>query len=156
MTAPYNDLGSLDDWLLKQGIEQAERGISIEDELIPGTVEQLGLPYGYLYATVIFDGEVANGGLPQFFENSFGALAPIVRDALQAMELRHYATIMTQLLNASGPEYPRNRWVRVDKIDSDTSVQEMLDRGYHAIDVWSREFILARDNYARKNELLNE
>jgi len=30
----------------------------------------------------------------------------------------------------------------------------MLDRGHHAIDVWSREFILARDNYARKNELL--
>ncbi|RUM00196.1 DMP19 family protein [Rhizobium chutanense] len=154
MAAPYNDLGSLDDWLLKQGIEQAERGISIEDELIPGTVQRLGLPYVYLYATVVFDGEVANGGLPQFFENSSGALAPIVRDALQAMEVADYATIMTQLIDAFGPEYPRNQWVRVDKIESDTSIQKMLDRGYHAIDVWSREFILARDKYARKNELL--
>ena len=154
MTKPYDDLGSLDNWLLKQGIEQAERGISIEDELIPGAVEQLGQPYAYLYATVIFDGEVANGGLPQFFENTSGALAPVVRDALQEMELRHYATIMTQLINAFGPEYPRNHWVRVDKIDMDPALQEMLDRGYHAIDVWSREFILARDKYARKNELL--
>jgi Domain of unknown function (DUF4375) len=114
----------------------------------------LGLPYVYLYPTVIFYGEVANGGLPQFFENSSGTLAPIVRDALQAMEVLHYATIMTELINAFGPEYPRNQWVRVDKINSNISIQEMLDRGDHAIYVWSREFILASDNYARKNELL--
>jgi len=154
MTAPHNDLGSLDDWLLKQGIEQAERGISIEDELVPGTVKRLGQPYVYLYATVIFDGEVANGGLPQFFENSSGALAPIVRDALQAMEVLHYATIMKHIVAAFGPEYPRNQRVRVDQIDSDTSIQEMLERGYHAIDVWSQTFIVARGNYARKNELV--
>ena len=151
---PYDDLGSLDDWLLKQGIEQAERGISVEDELIPSTVQHFGQAYVYLYATAIFDGEVANGGLPQFFENPSGALAPGVRDALQEMELRDYAIIMTQLIDAFGSEYPRNQWVRVKKIASDTSLQEMLDRGYHAIDVWSREFILARDNYARKNQLL--
>ncbi|WP_064705421.1 DMP19 family protein [Rhizobium bangladeshense] len=154
MTVQYDDLGSLDDWLLKQGIEQAERGISVEDELIPATVEHLGQAYVYLYATAIFDGEVANGGLPLFFENSSGALALCVRDALQEMELREYAIIMTQLIDAFGSEYPRNQWVRVEKIDSDTSLQEMLDRGDHAIDVWSREFILARDNYARKNQLL--
>lgn len=154
MTTPYNDLGSLDDWLLRQGIEQAERWISIEDEPIPGTVERLGQPYIYLYATVIFYGEVANGGLPQFFENSSGALARIVRDALQEMELRHYVTIMTQLIKAFGPEYPLNQWARVDKIDTDPVLQEMLGRGYHTIDVWSREFVLARDNYARKHELL--
>ena len=154
MTAPYNDLGSLDDWLLRQAIEQADRGISLEDELVPGTVERLGQPYIYLYATVIFDGEVANGGLPQFFDNSSGALAPIVRDALQEMELRHYATIMTQLINAFGLEYPLNQSARMDKIDMDPALQAMLDRGDHAIDVWSREFILARENYARKHELL--
>ena len=154
MTTPYNDLGSLDDWLLRQAIEQANRGIFIEDELIPGTVERLGQPYVYLYATVIFDGEVANGGLHQFFENSSGALAPIVRDALQEMELPHYATIMTQLITAFGPEYPRNQWIRVDKIDMDAALQEMLDRGYHAIDVWSREFIMAREKYAGNNGLL--
>lgn len=154
MTAPYNDLGSLDDWLLRQAIEQAERGVSVEDELVPGSVEKLGLPYVHLYGTVIFDGEVANGGLPQFFENSSGALAPIVRDAFKAMELRRYETIMTQLISAFGPEYPRKQWVRGDKIDSDSALQEMLERAYDEVDVWSREFILARENYARKNHLL--
>ncbi|MEO3997619.1 DUF4375 domain-containing protein [Mesorhizobium sp. CAU 1732] len=154
MTAPYDDLGSLDDWLFEQAIEQAARGISVEDELIPGTVERLGLPYIYLYATAIFDGEVANGGLPQFFENSSGALAPCVRDALQEMGLHHYAAIMTQLITAFGAEYPRNQRVRVDKVESDTFLQEMLDRGDHSIDVWSRDFILARDKYAKRNDAL--
>ncbi|AOF89057.1 DUF4375 domain-containing protein [Sinorhizobium sp. RAC02] len=154
MTVPYDDLGALDDWLLKQGIEQAERGISVENVLIPATVARFGQAYVYLYATAIFDGEVANGGLPQFFENASGALAPCVRDALQEMELRAYAVSLTQLIAAFGPDYPRNQWVRVEKIGSDTSLQEMLDRGYHAIDVWSREFILARANYARKNRIL--
>ncbi|WP_166675459.1 DUF4375 domain-containing protein [Neorhizobium sp. R1-B] len=74
MTTTYDDLGSLDDWLLKQAIEQAKDGISIEDQLIPVTVIRLGQPHVYLYATVIFDGEVANGGLQQFFDNSSGAL----------------------------------------------------------------------------------
>lgn len=149
MTAPYDDLRSLDDWLLKQGT-----GISIEDELIPETVTRLGRPHIHLYVTVIFDVEVANGGLPQFFENSSGALAPFVRDALQEMELGHYATIMAQIINAFGPEYPRNQWDRVDRIDTDSSLQEMLESGYHAIDVWSPEFIQARDNYARTNALV--
>jgi hypothetical protein len=154
MAAPFKDLGAADDWLLKQAILQAERGISIENELIPGTIEPLGRPYIFLYATVIFDGEVANGGLPQFFENPSGALAPIVRDALQDMGLYDYATIMTQIINAFGPEYPRQQWVRVDRIDMDTALQELLDRGYHAIDTWSREFILARETYARKFDLV--
>jgi hypothetical protein len=64
MTVPYDDVGSLDNWLHKQGIEQAERGISVENELIPATVKHFGQAYVYLYATAIFDGEVANGGLP--------------------------------------------------------------------------------------------
>jgi hypothetical protein len=87
MTTIHDDLGSLDDWLLQQGIEQAEREVSIENQLIPQTVKGLGQPHVYLYATLIFDGEVANGGLQQFFENASGALAPTVRDALREMAL---------------------------------------------------------------------
>lgn len=67
MAAPYSDLGSLDDWLLAEAIAQAKRAISIEDELAPEAVGRLGQPYVYLYATLIFEGEVANGGLHQFF-----------------------------------------------------------------------------------------
>jgi hypothetical protein len=63
MTTTFGDLGSLDDWLIRQAIEQAEQGISIEGQLIPQAVVRLGQPCEYLYATVIFDNEVANGGL---------------------------------------------------------------------------------------------
>lgn len=152
MAAPYNDLGSLDDWLFREAISQAERGFFI-DELIPVTVELLGRPYVYLYATVIFDGEVANGGLDQFFLNSSGALAPVVRDALREMELHDYADIMTQVIDTFGPEYPRSQGARMDRMDSDPALQKILDRGYEAIDVWSKEFIFAREKYARKNGL---
>jgi hypothetical protein len=44
MAAPYDDLGSLDGWLLEQGIAQANSGISIENQLVPETVEKLGQP----------------------------------------------------------------------------------------------------------------
>jgi len=155
MTTTYEDLGSLDDWLLSQGIEQAERGVSIEDQLIPPTVERLGLPLVYLYATAIFDGEVANGSLQQFFDNSSGALAPTVRDALQEIQLPQYASIMKKIIDAFGVTFPHAQWDRMDQIDNDPTLQNLLDVGSDAIDVWSREFVLARDTYARKHHLLN-
>lgn len=154
MTTIHDDLGSLDDWLLQQGIEQAEREVSIEDQLIPETVKGLGQPHVYLYATVIFDGEVANGGLQQFFENASGALAPTVRDALREMTLGHYASLMTQIINAFGLDYPVDQWARVTTIEKDPVLQEMLERSGDTIDVWSSEFILARTHYARKHNLM--
>ncbi len=154
MTTTYNDLGSLDDWLLKQAIEQAKDGISIEDQLIPVTVIRLGQPHVYLYATVIFDGEVANGGLQQFFDNSSGALAPTVRDALQEMLLPEYADIIGQIIEGFGAQFPRNQIDRMDQIDNDPRLQIMLDNGYVSIDVWSKEYIFARETYARRNHLL--
>lgn len=154
MTTIYDDLGSLDDWLLKQAIEQTEREISIEDQLIPQAVKGLGQPYVYLYATVIFEGEVANGGLQQFFENASGALASNVRDALREMDLGHYASLMTQVIDAFGLEYPINQWARVTKIEKDPVLQEMLERSDDAIDVWSGEFIRARTNFAKKHNLM--
>ncbi len=154
MTTTYDDLGSLDDWLLKQAIEQAKDGISIEDQLIPVTVIRLGQPHVYLYATVIFDGEVANGGLQQFFDNSSGALAPTVRDALQEMLLPEYADIIGQIIEGFGAQFPRNQIDRMDQIHNDPRLQIMLDNGYVSIDVWSKEYIFARETYARKNRLL--
>ncbi|TCV68626.1 DUF4375 domain-containing protein [Neorhizobium sp. S3-V5DH] len=154
MTTTYDDLGSLDDWLLRQAIEQAEHGISIEDQLIPQTVLRLGQPHVYLYATVIFDGEVANGGLQQFFDNSSGALAPTVRDALQEMRLPKYAATIGQIIGGFGEQFPRNQNDRMDQVDRDPRLQIMLDTGSDSIDVWSKEYILARETYARKNRLL--
>lgn len=37
------------------------------------------------------------------------------------------------------------------KMQSNPAFQEMLDRGYQAIDVWTEEFYLARAKYARDN-----
>ena len=154
MVAPYSELGSLDDWLLAEAIAQAKRAIAIEDELIPEAVEQLGQPCVCLYATLIFDGEVANGGLHQFFDNTSGALAPVVRDALRAMGLREYAAIMTQVIDSFGHEYPYSQQVRLSRMDAAPDLQAKLDRSYDAIDVWSSEFILARETYARNHGLI--
>ncbi|WP_157949019.1 DMP19 family protein [Neorhizobium huautlense] len=154
MTTTYDDLGSLDDWLLRQAIEQAEHGISIEDQLIPQTVLRLGQPHVYLYATVMFDGEVANGGLQQFFDNSSGALAPTVRDALQEMLLPEYADIIGQIIEGFGEQFPRNQNDRMEQVDRDPRLQIMLDTGSDSIDVWGKEYILARETCARKNRLL--
>ncbi|MCJ9748492.1 MULTISPECIES: DUF4375 domain-containing protein [unclassified Neorhizobium] len=150
----YDDLGSLDDWLLGQAIEQAEQGISIEDQLIPQTVVKFGRPHVYLYATVIFDGEVGNGGVRQFFDNSSGALAPTVRDALQEMLLPEYADIMGGIIDAFGAPFPRSHLERMNRIDNDPQLQINFDRASDAIDIWSSEYILAREAYAKRSHLL--
>ncbi|KQY26044.1 DUF4375 domain-containing protein [Rhizobium sp. Root482] len=154
MMATYNDLNSLDDWFLRQAIDQAERGISIEDQRIPQTVALLGQPSIYLYATSIFDGEVGNGGVQQFFDNSSGALAPIVRDALQDMLLPKCADIMSRIIDAFGAPFPVSQFDRMDRIDSDPALQIILNEAYDAIDVWSSDYILARERYAKNNHLL--
>jgi hypothetical protein len=154
MMAIYDDLNSLDDWLIRQAIDQAEQGISIEDQLIPQTVAMLGQPTVYLYATAIFDGEVGNGGIQQFVDNSAGALAPTVRDALQDMLLTKYADIMSRIIDAFGAPFPVSQLDRMDRIDSDPALQIILNEAYDAIDVWSSDYILARERYAKNNHLL--
>ena len=154
MMATYDDLNSLDDWLLRQAIDQAEQGIPIEDQLIPRTVAVLGQPSVYLYATSIFDGEVGNGGVQQFFDNSSGALAPTVRDALQDMLLPSYARIVGGIIDAFGAPFPVSKLNRSDRIDSDPQLQIIVDQADEAIDVWSREYIVARERYAAKHNFL--
>lgn len=152
--AIYDDLNSLDDWLLRQAIDQAEQGISIEDQLIPQTVAMLGQPNVYLYATALFDGEVGNGGIQQFLNNSSGALALTVRDALQEMLLPEYAGIMSRIIDTFGASFPVSQLDRMDRIDGDPELQIILDEAYEAVDVWSSDYVLARERYAKKNHLL--
>jgi hypothetical protein len=154
MMTNYDDLGLLDDWLLKQAIEQAEQGVSIEDQLIPQTVVKFGRPHVYLYATAIFDGEVGNGGIQQFFDNSSGALAPTVRDALQEMLLSEYADIMGGIIDAFGAPFPRSQLERMNRIDNDPQLQINLGRASDAIDIWSSKYTLAREAYAKRSHLL--
>jgi hypothetical protein len=154
MMTNYDDLGSLDDWLLGQAIEQAEQRISIEDQLIPQTVVKFGRPHVYLYATAIFDGAVGNGGIQQFFDNSSGALAPTVRDALQEMLLSEFADIMSGIIDAFGAPFPRSQLERMNRIDNDPQLQINLGRASDAIDIWSSEYILAREAYAKRSHLL--
>lgn len=154
MMTIYNDLNSLDDWFLRLAMDQAEQGISIEDQLIPPTVTVLGQPSAYLYATSMFDGEVGNGGVQQFFDNSSGALAPTVRDALQDMLLSSYAHSVGKIIDAFGVPFPVRQIDRIDRIDSDPQLQVILDQADEAIDVWSSDYILAREQYALKHHLL--
>jgi hypothetical protein len=154
MMTLYSDLNSLDDWHLRQAIHQAEQGISMEDQLIPPTVAMLGQPIIYLYATAIFDGEVGNGGIQQFLDNSSGALAQTVRDALHDMLLPTYADIMSRIIDAFGAPFPVSQLDRMDRTARDRQLQIILDQAYDAIDVWSSEYISAREQYAKKNHLL--
>jgi hypothetical protein len=154
VTERYDDLRSLDDWLMQQLIEHTGRGNLADDEPIPPSVRQRGEPYVHLCATLIFDLEVANGGLPQFFENTTGAIAPMVRDALEQIGLRGYASIMTQLIDALGPDYPIDYLARVERMAADSEFQEQLERGYRAIDTWSEEFIAARHDYAKAHGII--
>lgn len=56
MMTQYDDLNLLDDWLLRQAIEQAERRVPIDEELVPESVAQLGRVYIHLYVQTIFEG----------------------------------------------------------------------------------------------------
>jgi hypothetical protein len=42
----------------------------------------------------------------------------------------------------------------MDRIDGDPELQIILDEAYEAVDVWSSDYILARERYAKKNHLL--
>lgn len=152
----FSDLGALDDWLLKEAIKQSQHGISIEDEMIPKSIVQLGRPWINLYATNLFEGEVGNGGLRQFFDNSAGALAPIVRDALLEIGLVRYSATIRQLIAVLGAEYPLDQAVRFDMMEINPTFQKMLDQGNDQIDVWGKEFISARQKYAKINDLIVE
>jgi hypothetical protein len=154
MTAPYDDLGSLDEWLLKQAIAQADSGSDIEDQLVPTSVETLGKPCAHLYATLMFDGEVANGGMQQFFDSSSGVLAPLVLEAMRQMQLASYANALSQIIDAFGPTYPRHSWDRSEMIDTSVLLQQCIARAEGIIDVWGRDFILARQQYARRSNLI--
>ena len=117
-------------------------------------VVRLVQPCEYLYATAIFDDEVANGGLRQFFDNSSGALAPTVLDALQEMLRPEYADILGQIIDEFGAQFPRDQIDRMDQISNSPKLQIMLDRSSDTIDVWSRRYISARQTYASKYHLL--
>ena len=150
----FHDLNALDDWLLKEAIKQAELGTSLEEKQVPGVITALGSAWVDLYVTVLFEGEVANGGLPQFFENSAGALAPLVRDALSNMGIVEYADILTALLLSFGVPYPLDQATRLALIESDPAIKAMLEHGYRTIDVWSETFISARSNYAKNSGII--
>lgn len=152
MPAAFVDLNALDTWLWQLAINDSK--IAGAASSIPEQLKQLGQPYVHLYVTAMFEGEVANGGLNQFFDNSSGALAPIVRDALLEFGLASYAAVMTQIIDAFGPEYPFEQWMRYEKIEAGPRLQELIDISDRVIDVWSSEYVEARANYATKNGLL--
>lgn len=70
------------------------------------------------------------------------------------MLLPEYADIIGQIIEGFGAQFPRIQIDRMDQIHNDPRLQIMLDNGYVSIDVGSKEYIFARETYARKNRLL--
>ena len=56
-------------------------------------------PQIVVYALWLFDMEVQNGGLSQFFQNSSGEVAPFVPSALLAVEADEYEALLAHFLD---------------------------------------------------------
>jgi hypothetical protein len=70
------------------------------------------------------------------------------------MLLPEYAGITSRIIDTFGASFPVSQIDRMERIDSDPGLQIILDEAYDAIDVWSSDYILARERYAKKNHLL--
>ncbi|MOA68015.1 hypothetical protein D3C78_1954350 [compost metagenome] len=61
---------------------------------------------------------------------------------------------MSRIIDTFGASFPVSQLDRMDRIDGDPELQIILDEAYEAVDVWSSDYILARERYAKKNHLL--
>jgi hypothetical protein len=68
--------------------------------------------YRLLYLLDLFNGEMLNGGVHQFFSNSSGDLAPQVAAALREAGLAKHAEAVQKGIEMFAPPYPVDRQVR--------------------------------------------
>ena len=104
--------------------------------------------------------EICNGGLYQFFYNSTGVLAPEAVLAFQALGLPACATAIEQAMRYFGEQYPRDRDIRIDRLeeyqnedgddeDGDPFMEED-DMFWDGLGDEDDGFESAADNYANK------
>lgn len=77
-------------------------------EQMAARLDQLPHPYDQIIVIYIFEAEMLNGSVHQFFFNSSGALAPDVALALQAMDLPRHSAAVERGMALFPTPYPRD------------------------------------------------
>ncbi|WP_342362212.1 DMP19 family protein [Terrarubrum flagellatum] len=78
-----------------------------EPDKVAARLASLPAPYGRIIVVFIFNAEMLNGAVEQFFFNSSGGLAPDVADALDAMGLNKHADAVRRGVAMFPKPYPR-------------------------------------------------
>ena len=79
-----------------QNLDMAENAETVEDEL-----NCLNEARKVVYCLNLFDQEIQNGGLCQFFVNSSGAVAPYICSSLQAVGATDHLKLFDEFINAN-------------------------------------------------------
>jgi hypothetical protein len=112
--------------------------------------------YRDLLVTSLFEGEVLNGGVDQFFTNSSGALAPLVVEAFRNMAMPEYAAAFQEGVDLLGTPYPFNRELRFQRMESATGFENFEERFTSLFDRWDEDgsFLAGRLRYAQSQGIL--
>lgn len=86
--------------------------LSASPEAMAARIASWPAPYRQLYLIDLFNKEMLNGGVHQFFLNSSGALAPEVANALREAGLPKHAAAVEQGIAMFAAPYPADRKVR--------------------------------------------
>ena len=107
------------DWLLGQ----------LELRMAPSVDVLAGAPHAYatLYAANLFNAEMLNGSVEQFFSNSSGNIAPEVVGALQEIGLDRHAGVVQRGMALYSPPYSRDRTVRLRASEAMPGLPKALD-----------------------------
>ena len=106
--------------------------------------------------------EICNGGLHQFFYNSTGVLAPEAVVAFQTLGMPACASAIKEAMLFFGEQYPRDRQIRVDRLEAYQNENEDEEEGDPFVEqddmFWDglgeneeEGFEIAADNYANKD-----
>jgi hypothetical protein len=105
-----------------------------------------------LFAAHFCQSEICNGGFAQFFGNSTGVLAPEAVDAFRALGMPATADLVQRAVSAFGPEYPRERDSRDDRMEAlfeaADPFQGMDAQLFELIKTENGGFVKAADAYA--------
>lgn len=109
---------------------------------------------GHLYAAHWCQSEVCNGGLPQFFSNTTGLLAPEALEGFKAIGATAWAEILAEAMNRCGPSYPRDRADREEFLSSRRArTREEWDPFYELDErffQWAENWEDAANSYAER------
>jgi hypothetical protein len=113
-----------------------------------------------LFAAHWCQSEVLNGGFHQFFSNSTGVLAPESIVAFEALGMPQTAALVRNAIAWFGPDYPRDRDERNERLDSvevedpdDWNPFDTIDhRFFDTVESEGGGFRVNADRYAETND----